>query len=91
MRFCREDVFVERCCRLCYLGGGTPITESTLILRLLQKKTQITFVENNEQKNGDFDMKFIPRPGPGQVGPVCAGTPTLETQVRSKYWTWKNK
>jgi hypothetical protein len=49
MRFCREDVFV-RWCRLCYLGGGTPMTESTLILRLLKKKTQITVVENNEQK-----------------------------------------
>ncbi len=25
-------------------------------------------------------MKFLPWPGPGQVGPVCAGTPTLEMQ-----------
>ncbi len=84
MRFCREDVF-ERCCRLCYLGGGTPITMSTLILRLLKKKTQFTFVENNKQKNCEFDMKFIPRPGPRQVGSVCAGTPTLEMQIRNKY------
>jgi hypothetical protein len=65
------------------------MTESTLILRLLKKNTQITFVENNEQKNGEFDLKFIPRPGPGQVGPVCAGTPTLEMQARNEYWTRK--
>jgi hypothetical protein len=32
-------------------------------------------------KNCEFD---IPWPGPGQVGPVCAGTPTLEMQVRNK-------
>jgi hypothetical protein len=89
MRFCREAVFCEMLSSLLYLGGGTPITESTLILRLLKRNTQITFVENNEQKVVTLIKKFIPRPGPGQVGPVCAGTPTLEMQVRNKNWTRK--
>ncbi len=26
-------------------------------------------------------MKFIPWPGPGQVGSVCAGTPTLKISI----------
>jgi hypothetical protein len=88
MRFCREDVLLRDVFVFAIPGWGDAHYGVHAHPSSSNKETQITFVETNEN-NCEFDMKFIPRPGPGQVGPVCAGTSTLEMQVRNKYWTRK--
>jgi hypothetical protein len=80
MRFCREDVLLRDVVVFALPGWGDAHDGVHTHPSSSKKEHKLQLLKRMNIKVVSLMMKFIPWPGPGQVGPVCAGTPTLETQ-----------